>query len=114
MGPKSIAMRRGIHVPTLFGSCRSDGREPLADLAEIAVATGLLHDCTGSPGVPVLAENELWFAGAEVNEWLADGVFYLVSPLDSGNRTEVELSEEQELLLGWLDKNQIQHVRVMD
>ena len=68
----------------------------------------------GSPGVPVLAENELWFAGAEVNEWLADGVFYLVSPLDSGNRTEVELSEEQELLLGWLDKNQIQHVRVMD
>jgi hypothetical protein len=68
----------------------------------------------GSPGVPPLEENEMWFARAEVTDWLADGVFYLVSPLDSGNRTEVELSEDQETLLTWLDKHQIQHVRVMD
>ena len=47
----------------------------------------------------------MWFARAEVANWLADGVFYLVSPLDSANRTEVELSEDQETLLTWLDKN---------
>jgi hypothetical protein len=28
--------------------------------------------------------------------------------------TEVELTEEQESLLGWLDRNQIQHVRVVE
>ena len=43
-----------------------------------------------------------------------EGVFYLVSPLDSGNMTEVELSEEQEAMLSWLDKNNIQHVRVVE
>ena len=55
-------------------------------------------------GVPPLGENEYWFAQAEVAEWLADGVFYLVSPLDSANMTEVELSEEQEVMLNWLDQ----------
>jgi hypothetical protein len=67
-----------------------------------------------SPGVPPLGENELWIAQAEVARWLAEGVFYLVSPLDSANQTEVELSEEQEVMLSWLDKNGIQHVRVVD
>jgi hypothetical protein len=65
-----------------------------------------------SPGVPPLAENEYWFARSEVTKWLEEGVFYLVSPLDTANRTEVELSEEQEAMLFWLEKNGIQHVRV--
>jgi len=69
---------------------------------------------TSTEGVPRLGENELWFARAEVAEWLADGVVYLVSPLDSANKIEVELSEEQEVLLNWLDKNGIQHVRVVE
>ena len=38
----------------------------------------------------------------------------LVSPLDTENMTEVELSEEQEVLLGWLDKHQVQHIRVVE
>ena len=38
-------------------------------------------------------------------------MFYLVSPLDSANATEVELTEEQEALLAWLQKNDVQHVR---
>ena len=67
-----------------------------------------------SPGVPALAENEYWFACSDVALWLAEGVFYLVSPLDSANKTEVELSEEQETLLNWLDKNHVEHVRVVD
>jgi hypothetical protein len=67
-----------------------------------------------SPGVPVLAENEYWFARGDVAQWLAEGVFYLVSPLDSANKTEVELSDEQEALLNWLDKNHVQHVRLVE
>jgi hypothetical protein len=67
-----------------------------------------------SPGVPTLGENEYWFARSEVSKWLQDGVFYLVSPLDSANKTEVELSEDQEALLNWLDKNRIEHVRLVE
>ena len=28
--------------------------------------------------------------------------------------TEVELTEEQEVMLNWLDKNQVEHVRVKE
>lgn len=69
------------------------------------------HD---APGVPPLGENEYWFAEAEVAKWLDDGVIYLVSPLDTANMTEVELSEEQEALLGWLKDGRVQHVRVVE
>ena len=67
-----------------------------------------------SPGVPPLAASEYWFARSEVTRWLQEGVFYLVSPLDSANKTEVELSEEQEAFLQWLDQNRIEHVRVVE
>ncbi len=46
--------------------------------------------------------------------WLDEGVFYLVSPLDSANATEVELTEEQESFLTWLQKNNVQHVRLLE
>ncbi len=68
----------------------------------------------GSAGVPVLGEDEYWIARDEVARWLAEGVFYLVSPLDSANATEVELTEEQESLMGWLDKHGVQHVRLVN
>jgi hypothetical protein len=68
----------------------------------------------GSAGVPVLGESEYWIARDEVGRWLEEGVFYLVSPLDSANATEVELTEEQESLMTWLDKNGIQHVRLVE
>jgi hypothetical protein len=68
----------------------------------------------GSAGVPALGENEYWFARDDVSRWLAEGVFYLVSPLDSANATEVELTEEQETLLTWLDQHGIQHVRLVE
>lgn len=69
---------------------------------------------TGTQGVPTLGENEFWFARDEVAKWLDEGVFYLVSPLDSANMTEVEITEEQEAMLYWLNRNQIQHVRAVD
>jgi hypothetical protein len=69
---------------------------------------------TGTQGVSALGENEYWFARDEVDKWLDEGVFYLVSPLDSANMTEVEITEEQEAPLFWLNRNQIQHVRAVD
>jgi len=68
----------------------------------------------GDPGVPALGENEYWFAEAEVAKWLEDGVIYLVSPLDTANMTEVEISEEQETFLSWLQEGRVQHVRVVE
>jgi hypothetical protein len=69
---------------------------------------------TAAQGVPALGENEFWFAPDEVAKWLDEGVFYLVSPLDSANMTEVEITEEQEAMLYWLNRNQIQHVRAVE
>jgi hypothetical protein len=68
----------------------------------------------GQHGVPPLGEKEYWFDADEVAQWLDEGVFYLVSPLDTANRTEVELSEEQEELLNWLKTQQVCHVRLVD
>ena len=67
-----------------------------------------------TPGVPPLGEHEFWFAEAEVDRWVEEGVFYLVSPLDTANMTEVELSEEQEAMLGWLRAHRVQHVRLVE
>jgi bifunctional pyridoxal-dependent enzyme with beta-cystathionase and maltose regulon repressor activities len=69
---------------------------------------------SSAAGMPALEEGEYWFARDEVKKWVDEGVFYLVSPLDSANMTEVELTEEQEALLTWLDKHQIAHVRVKE
>ena len=68
----------------------------------------------GSEGVPALGEGEYWFRAAEVERWIDEGVFYLVSPLDTANQTEVEISEEQEALLQWLSDHSVRHVRVVD
>ena len=69
---------------------------------------------SNSPGVPPLRDDEYWIARDDVTKWLIEGIFYLVSPLDSGNVTDVELSEEQEAMLSWLDKYHVQHVRVVE
>jgi aspartokinase-like uncharacterized kinase len=66
----------------------------------------------GAPGIPTLGEHEYWFAASDVARWLDQGVFFLVSPLDTANQTEVELSEEQEEFLNWLSRSGVQHVRV--
>jgi hypothetical protein len=68
----------------------------------------------GGPGIPSLGEREYWIAQDEVAKWLDDGVFYLISPLDSANQTEVELSAEQEDMLQWLQKHRVPHVRVVE
>lgn len=62
--------------------------------------------------VPQLPAGEFWVRLAESELWLDEGVFTLVSPLDSASRTEVELSEEQEAWLEWMLANRIEHIRL--
>jgi len=62
--------------------------------------------------MPKLGENEYWFDRDEVTRWVMDGVFYLVSPLDTEKATEVELTEDQDALLTWLEFNHVRHVRL--
>jgi hypothetical protein len=64
------------------------------------------------PDAPSLGPDEYFLPAAQVGQVLDDGVFYLVSPLDTANMTEVELSEEQEALLHWLRTHGVQHVRL--
>lgn len=64
----------------------------------------------GEAGVPVLAQGEYWVRLDSARDWLDEGVVALVSPLDSENRTEVELREEHETWLEWLLKYQVQHI----
>lgn len=66
----------------------------------------------GERGVPKLPAGEYWVRQSDVQTWLDDGVFRLVSPLDSENRTEIELSEEQETWLEWMLANRVEHVRL--
>ncbi len=66
----------------------------------------------GEQGAPVVAEGEYWVSQENTKKWLDEGTLSLVSPLDSQNRTEVELSEEQEAWLEWMLKNQIERVRL--
>lgn len=59
-----------------------------------------------------LPEREYWIRAADARRILDDGVITIVSPLDSGSRTEIEITEDQERWLQWLVKHQVQRVRV--
>ncbi len=97
--------------PTLVPLDRPEaGRRPISP----RLRTQLVYfmAAPGAPGVPALGENEYWFEPADVAHWLDEGVFHLVSPLDTANMTEVELTEEQESLLNWLNSTGVKHVRL--
>lgn len=66
----------------------------------------------GEQGAPIVAEGEYWVSQENTRKWLDEGTLSLVSPLDSQNRTEVELSEEQEGWLEWMLKNKVERVRL--
>ncbi|HEV3164625.1 MAG TPA: hypothetical protein VGZ22_11405 [Isosphaeraceae bacterium] len=85
---------------------------PLPISARLRTQLAYFATVAGTPGLPTLGEDEYWVTEAEASRILDEGVLYLVSPLDTANMTEVELSEEQESLLQWLCKNRVQHVRV--
>ena len=67
---------------------------------------------SGERGAPQLVPGEYWIDLAEAERWLAEGVLMLVSPLDSENQAEVEISEEQENWLQWLVDHRVQHLKL--
>lgn len=66
----------------------------------------------GERGAPKLPAGEYWISLDDARRWLEDGMVEVVSPLDSLNATEFELTEEQENWLRWLVAHEVQHVRV--
>jgi hypothetical protein len=66
----------------------------------------------GEHGAPAVAEGEYWVSQENARKWLDEGTLSLVSPLDSQNRTEVELSEEQEAWLEWMLQNHVERIRL--
>lgn len=65
-----------------------------------------------SPDGKGLPESEWSIDLVEAETILGDGVVRLVSPLDSGSRAEIELSEEQEAWLEWVVRHRITRVRL--
>ena len=66
----------------------------------------------GDRGAPKLPSGEYWIHLDDARRWLDQGAVEVVSPLDSLNATEFELTEEQENWLRWMVANEVQHVRV--
>lgn len=66
------------------------------------------------PGLPEIGENEYWIAKDDVTKWLMEGVIELLSPLDTEKVTEVELTEEQETFLTWLNRHHVEHIRIVE
>jgi hypothetical protein len=66
----------------------------------------------GEHGVPLLPEGDYWIDPAAARVWLDDGVFSVVSPLDSASKTEVEITDEQEAWLTWLVAHSVDRVRL--
>ncbi len=89
-----------------------------ADLPPLEMPARFAHDIAyfmtppGERGAPALPSGEYWINLDEARTWLAEGVLLLVSPLDSENQAEVEISEEQEKWLEWLVANGVQRVRI--
>ncbi len=89
-----------------------------ADVPPLEMPARFSHDIAyfmtppGERGAPRLPAGEYWIDLDEARHWLDEGVMLLVSPLDSQNKAEVELSEEQEAWLEWMLANNIQHVRL--
>lgn len=88
------------------------------ELAPLEMPARFKHDIAyfmtpaGESGVPELAAGEFWVRLEEAQHWLDEGVLSLVSPLDSENRAEAEISEDQERWLEWMLEHRIQHVRL--
>jgi hypothetical protein len=88
------------------------------ELAPLEMPSRFKHDIayfmtpSGERGAPQLAEGEYWIDPGDVRGWLDSGVLVLVSPLDSQNAAEVEITEEQEQWLEWLVAHGVERVRL--
>jgi hypothetical protein len=66
----------------------------------------------GDAGAPQMLERGHWWVRREdALRIYEDGVVRIVSPLDSSTTAELEITEEQEALLKWLNQHHIEHLR---
>ncbi len=89
------------------------------DLTPFEMPDRFRHDITyfatpaGQQDVPEkLGEHEYWVRREDALRVYDDGVIVIVSPLDSDSRTEIEITEEQEAWLEWMNENEVEHVRI--
>ena len=59
-----------------------------------------------------LGPKEYWIRREDAQRIYDDGAIRVVSILDSDNRTELEITEEQERWLQWMIDHDIQHIRI--
>jgi hypothetical protein len=64
------------------------------------------------PDSPILGPNEYWIEPHNISRWLDDGVFCVVSPLDAESVAEIELSEDQERWLEWMQQHGLSRIRI--
>ena len=83
--------------------------EPFEITAELR--TQLQYFTTGETRDPK-KPNEYFFPLLRTRELLEDGVFYMVSPLDSQNKSEIEITLEQEIFLEWIVEKEVENIRV--
>ncbi|MGB6044260.1 MAG: hypothetical protein WBF93_13970 [Pirellulales bacterium] len=89
------------------------------ELPPLEMPARFKHDVTyfitppGEQGVPeTLAKGERWVRREDALRFYDEGVVRIVSPLDSANTVDVEITEEQELWLDWMIQHAIEHVRL--
>jgi hypothetical protein len=66
----------------------------------------------GERGAPQLPSGEYWIDPDDARRWLSEGILTLVSPLDSENQAEAEITDEQQQWLEWLVANGVRRVRL--
>ena len=88
------------------------------EVPPLKVSARFRHDITyfashpSDLGRPALPQGEYYMVLEEARVTLDDGVFRIVSPLDSDNRTELEITEEQEDWLRWVVEHQVEHLKL--
>ena len=88
------------------------------DVAPFPMPDRFRHEITffitpgGEQGLPKLPAGEYWVRLEDARSCLDEGVIRIVSPLDSENQTEIEISEDQENWLEWMTRHEITHVRL--
>lgn len=88
------------------------------EVPPLKVSARFRHDITyfaahpSNLGRPALPRGEYYMVLEEARVTLDDGVFRIVSPLDSDNRTELEITEEQEDWLRWVVEHQVEHLKL--
>ena len=85
---------------------------PAGDAGSIQARHRLLHDSARRARRRNCPPASFGSTCEEAKRWLDEGVLTLVSPLDSENQAEAEISEEQERWLEWMVANGVEHVRL--